>query len=178
MAEKTTIARPYATAAFSLARSQGDLGQWSEMLQLLAAVVSDPVMQALIANPEVDDDKRVALILDVCGSGLNDLGQNFVRVLAENKRLALAPEIAALYEAMRAEAEKKIDAEVVSAFPLDEAQLQQLAAALKKRLGRDVTLHTRIDESIIGGAVVRAGDLVIDGSVTGQLEKLANTLMH
>lgn len=178
MAEKTTIARPYARAAFALAESQGELRQWSDMLQLLATVVADSVMQELIGNPEVEEQRLVKLILDVCGSGLNQYGQNFVRVLAENKRLALAPEIAELYEAMRAEAERKIEAEVVSAFPLDDAQLQQLAAALKKRLGRDVTLHTRIDDSIIGGAVVRAGDLVIDGSVTGQLEKLANTLMH
>jgi F-type H+-transporting ATPase subunit delta len=178
MAEKSTIARPYAQAAFSMAQSQGDLKKWSDMLQLIAAVASDDAMQFLIGNPGITSAKLVDTFIGICGDGLDQYGQNFVRVLAENKRLDVMPEIADLYELKRAEAESTIEAEVTSAIPMSEAQQSQLVAALKKRLGREVTLVTKTDDSIIGGAIVRAGDLVIDASVTGQLEKLANTLMH
>ena len=178
MAEKSTIARPYAQAAFSMAESQGNLKKWSDMLQLVAAVASDDAMQVLIGNPSIDNDKLVELISGICGEGLDQYGQNFVRVLAENKRLDVILEIAELYEAKRAEAESTVEAVVTSASPLSEAQQVQLVAALKKRLGREVTLVTKTDETILGGAIVRAGDLVIDASVTGQLEQLANTLMH
>ncbi len=178
MAEKSTIARPYAQAAFSLAESRGELKKWSEMLQCIAVVASDPTMQGLLDNPNIDGDRLIELFLDICGEKLDTHGQNFVRVLAENKRLVIAPEIAELYERKRADAEKTVEAEVTSAFPLSEAQKAQLVAALEKRFGRDVTLSCNIDESIIGGAIVRTGDLVIDASVTGQLEKLANTLIH
>jgi F-type H+-transporting ATPase subunit delta len=178
MAEKNTIARPYAQAAFSLAESQGNLKKWSDMLQLVAAVASDDAMQVLIGNPSIDSDRQIDTFIGICGDGLDQYGQNFVRVLAENKRLDVLPEVADLYEEMRAEAESTVEAEVTSAIPLSETQQTQLIAALKKRLGREVTLVTKTDENIIGGAIVRAGDLVIDASVTGQLEKLANTLMH
>jgi len=178
MAEKNTIARPYAQAAFSLAESQGNLKKWSDMLQLVAAVASDDAVRVLIGNPGIDNDRLVDIFIGICGDRLDQHGQNFVRVLAENKRLDVMPEIADLYEEKRAEAESTIEAEVTSAIPMSEAQQAQLVAALKKRLGREVTLVTKTDDSIIGGAIVRAGDLVIDASVTGQLEKLANTLMH
>ena len=178
MAEKNTIARPYAQAAFSLAESQGNLKKWSDMLQLVAAVASDDAMQVLIGNPSIDNDRLVDIFIGICGDGLDQHGQNFVRVLAENKRLDVMPEIADLYEEKRAEAESTIEAEVTSAIPMSEAQQAQLVAALKKRLGREVTLVTKTDDSIIGGAIVRAGDLVIDGSVSGQLGKLATALMH
>jgi F-type H+-transporting ATPase subunit delta len=178
MAEKNTIARPYAQAAFSLAESHGNLKKWSDMLQLVADVASDDAMQVLIGNPSIDSDRLIDTFIGICGEGLDQYGQNFVRVLAENKRLDVMPEIAGLYEEKRAEAESTIEAEVTSAIPMSETQQAQLVAALKKRLGREVTLVTKTDETMIGGAIVRAGDLVIDASVTGQLEKLANTLMH
>ena len=178
MAEKSTIARPYAQAAFSMAESQGNLKKWSDMLQLIAALASDDAMQVLIDNPSIDNDKLAELIIDICGDGLDQYGQNFVRVLTNNKRLDVISEIAELYEVKRAEAERTIVAEVTSAIPMTEAQQAQLVAALKKRLGREVTLVTKTDETILGGAIVRAGDLVIDASVTSQLERLANTLMH
>lgn len=177
MAEKITIARPYALAAFDLAKSAGELKGWSDMLQMIAAVTSDATMQDLISNPSVSRDKLVGLILDVCDTHLDKQGQNFVRVLGENKRLNIVTEIATIYEQHRAEAEKVIEAEVVSAFALSDAQQMQFTEALKKRLGRDVNLVTRVDESMVGGAVVRAGDLVIDGSVTSQLHKLSHALM-
>ena len=123
MAEKTTIARPYAQAAFDLAQTAGDLKAWSNMLQLLAIVTSDASMKDLIGNPGVERDKLVALIIDICGDNLDETGKNFVRVLGENARLNVAVEIAELYEQQRAEAEKSIDAEVVSAFSLSLARL-------------------------------------------------------
>jgi len=178
MAEKTTIARPYAQAAFDLAQGAGDLKGWSAMLQLVAMVTEEATMKALIGNPGIQRDKLVGLIIDICGDNLNEAGKNFVRVLGENKRLNVATQIAALYEQQRAEAEKSVDAQVVSAFKLSDAQIAKLSEALKKRLGRDVNLVATIDESIIGGAIVQAGDLVIDGSVTGQLNKLSHALMR
>ena len=178
MAEKSTIARPYAQAAFEIASDSGNLKGWSEMLQLLSMVAADELMQDIISNPAIERDKVVDVILGVCGDGLNEAGKSFVNVLAENNRLNVMSEIAVLFEKQRAEAEKTVHAEVISAFPLSDAQKQNLIDALKKRLGKEVTLVTSIDASIVGGAIVRAGDLVIDGSVSGQLEKLATALMH
>ena len=177
MAENSTIARPYAQAAFDIANEKSDLKSWSDMLQLIAAVTSDAVMSDMISNPSIEREKIVEIIVDVCGDNLNDLAKNFVKVLAENGRLNVAEEIALGYEEHRAEAEKTVEAEVTSAFPLSDAQVKSMTEALKKRLGREVTLNASVDESIVGGAVIRAGDLMIDGSVSGQLEKLATSLM-
>jgi len=177
MAENSTIARPYAQAAFDIANEKGDLKSWSDMLQLIAAVASDTVLSDMISNPSIEREKIVEIIVDVCGDNLNDLAKNFVKVLAENGRLNVATEIAQGYEGHRAEAEKTVEAEVTSAFPLSDAQIKSMTEALKKRLGREVTLNTSIDETIVGGAIIRAGDLMIDGSVSGQLDKLATTLM-
>ncbi len=177
MAEKSTIARPYAQAAFDLAQDKNDLKSWSEMLELCAMIVSDEQVSRLIGNPEVSKDSLVELILNVAADRLDTVGANFIRVLAANGRLNVLPEIAALYEQHRAIAERYIDAEVISAFPMSDAQQQTLVEGLKKRLGREVRLTASTDESLIGGAIVRAGDLVIDGSVTGHLNKLAQTLI-
>ena len=177
MAENSTIARPYAQAAFDIANEKSDLKSWSDMLQLIAAVTSDAVMSDMISNPSIEREKIVEIIVDVCGDNLNDLAKNFVKVLADNGRLNIATEIALGFEEHRAEAEKTVEAEVTSAFPLSDAQAKSITDALKKRLGREVTLSTKVDDSIVGGAVIRAGDLMIDGSVSGQLEKLATTLM-
>ena len=178
MAEKSTIARPYARAAFDIAQEKGDLKAWSDMLQLIAAVASDAVMADMIGNPSIEREKVVTIMLDVCADKLNDAAKNFVKVLAENGRLNIAIEIAQGYEVHRAEAEKTVEAEVTSAFPLSDTQITLMTDALKKRLGREVNLVTKVDDSIVGGAIIRAGDLVIDGSVSGKLEKLANTLMR
>lgn len=177
MAENSTIARPYAQAAFDIANEKSDLKSWSDMLQLIAAVASDAVLSDMISNPSIEREKIVEIIVDVCGDNLNDLAKNFVKVLADNGRLNVATEIALGFEEHRAEAEKTVEAEVTSAFPLSDAQIKSMTEALKKRLGREVTLNTSIDESIVGGAIIRAGDLMIDGSVSGQLDKLATTLM-
>ena len=178
MAEKSTIARPYAVAAFELAKEQGELAKWSDMLGFAAVVVTDDVMQDYIGNPSVDQDTLTRLMLQVCGDQLNEMGKNFIKVLVANQRLEVLTEIAVLYNELRADAEKTVEAEVISAFPLSDAQQSALIEGLKKRLGREVNLVTKVDENLLGGAIVRAGDLVIDGSVSGQLGKLATALMH
>lgn len=178
MAENTTVARPYAQAAFELARGKGALRAWSEGLQLAAAVVADARVKKLIANPRVRPEQIQGLILGVCATHLASEGQNLIKVLIQNRRLALLPEIAALYESYRAEAERTLAAEVISAFPVSDEQQAKIAQALKKRLGRDISLVCKVDDTLLGGVIIRAGDLVIDGSVTGQLGKLAGALAH
>jgi len=178
MAEKVTIARPYAQAVFATAKEQGDLKGWSTMLQCAAAVAGDAEMAAVIANPRIDRAQLVTLFLEVCGNNINDAGKNTIRLLAENGRLEVLPEIAALYEEMRAEAEATIEAEVISAAALSESQKSAIAAALAKRMGREVSLVCKTDESLLGGAIIRSGDMVIDGSVVGKLEKLSSQLLH
>lgn len=178
MAEKSTLARPYAQAVFELAQSQRDLPGWSLRLRSMAGAVNDPNVRRLIVSPRVSNKQRVAIVAEISGCKPGDQGTNFLGVLAGNGRLGVLSEIAALYEELRAEAERSMQAEVVSAFPVSEDQKQQLAAALKKRLGREVSLTCRTDENLIGGAIVRAGDLVIDGSVTGKLGKLTVALSH
>jgi len=178
MAEKTTIARPYAEAVFKLAQQQGNLKEWSDRLQLCAAITSNPEMASLIGNPKISDEQLAGLVGELCGDKLDEHGKNFIATLIENGRLGLLPEIAGLYEQARAEAEGVIAAEVISALPLDDAQQKKIAASLKKRLGREVVLECKVDESLLGGAVIRAGDLVIDGSAKGQIERLAHVLLR
>ncbi len=178
MAENSTIARPYAQAAFDIAKAKSDLSLWSEMLMLAAMVAADSNMAEVIDSPHVKNEDVVTLFLDVCGDKLNAHGQNFIRVLAENKRLNILTDIALAYEQLRAEAEGTLDAEVISAFPLSDAQEKNIVASLKKRLGRDISLTTRVDDTLIGGAIIRAGDMVIDGSVTRHLDDLTHSLMR
>lgn len=176
MAEKTTLARPYAQAAFEIARSQGALARWSETLHYAAAIGSHDDVRSLIGNPRVKKGQLMQLILDIGGAQFDEKAQNFLRLLAENDRLGLLPEIAALYETLRAEAERKVEAQVVSAYPLDDAQQNQIVVALKRRLGREVALKASVDPLLVGGAIIRAGDLVIDGSVNGHLANLTAAL--
>jgi F-type H+-transporting ATPase subunit delta len=174
MAEKATIARPYARAAFDYAKAQGALADWSAALAAAAQVASDPRVQPLLSNPGVP----AAAITGLVGEAAGAAGpvRNFIDLLAENGRLAYLPEIAAQYEVLRREAEQVADVEVVSAMDLDEGQQARIAQALRARLGREIRMHTRTDASLIGGAIVRAGDLVIDGSLKGRLERLASEM--
>jgi F-type H+-transporting ATPase subunit delta len=176
MTERTTLARPYAEAVFRLASEHKTLKPWSEMLRLAVAVMQDPQVAALAENPRVPRARFVEFFLDVCSKRLDKDGANFIRLLSENHRLPLLPEISALYEALRAGAENRIEAEVISAYEVSETQLKAIAGALKRRLGRDIDLTTRIDTALVGGIVIRAGDLVIDGSVQGKLHALATHL--
>jgi F-type H+-transporting ATPase subunit delta len=178
MAEKSTIARPYAEAVFSLAKEQSELKSWSDMLCLAAAITADQQMQEMISNTNVSKGQLAELILDVCGSDVTEQGNNLIKLLAENRRLSMLSEIASQYEELRAEEEKTIEAEVISAFEVSPAQQKQIAEKLKVRLGREVSLSCRVDKSLIGGVVIKAGDLVIDGSTIGQIQKLSIELTH
>jgi F-type H+-transporting ATPase subunit delta len=176
VAERATIARPYAKAAFEYARDGNTFKKWSQGLQMAAAVVSDPRVAALTKSPLLSTADLVGLIVDVAGADLDAPMQNFVRILAENHRLLLLPEIAAHYEELRSAVENTVDVEVVSAVALDGAQAAKLSAALSTRLKRQVRMQNSVDATLLGGAVVRAGDLVIDGSLKGRLERLATEL--
>ncbi len=178
MSDLTTTARPYGRAAFDVASAHHEPQQWADMLAFMVAVAGDPVMRALLDSPALSKQQTADLFISVCEEQLNEPGRNFIRLLAENDRISLLPEIAVLYRQYRAEAEGTIDAEVVSASEVNEAQLANISAALKRRLGKEVRLVSRIDPALIGGAVLRAGDLVIDGSVRGRLDKLSTALAH
>ncbi|HLD14037.1 MAG TPA: F0F1 ATP synthase subunit delta [Burkholderiales bacterium] len=178
MAEKLTAARPYAEAVFALARTQNALPAWSETLALAAAVAGDARIRQLASDPRVERARFLGLFLDICGARLDPQGANFIRLLVENRRLNLLPEIASLYEGLKAEAEARVEATVTSAFSLEPAQLKVLEQGLQLRLGRAVHLTAAVDRSLVGGVVLRAGDLVIDGSVRGRLAALATELHH
>jgi F-type H+-transporting ATPase subunit delta len=176
MAEKATIARPYARAAFDFARGHGQLSQWSTLLGSGAAMASDPRVAALLGSPHVTADELVGLFADAAGPAADEHGRNYIRTLAHNGRLGLLPEIAAQYEILRAEVENIVDVELIAAMPVEPAQHERLLQALRRRLGREVRVATRIDSSLVGGAVVRAGDLVIDGSLKGRLGRLSSAM--
>lgn len=177
MAEATSLARPYAKAVFELAQEKGAFNDWSERLQALAQVTENETVRQAIATPSVDKSQLVDAILAAAGSE-DEETRNLVALLAENGRLTAVSEMAEQFDALRAEAEKITQAEVVSATELSDSQRDAIAARLKEKLGTEVTLSTSIDESLIGGAIVRAGDLVIDGSVRAKLERLASSLTH
>ena len=174
MQEKATIARPYARAAFEQAREEGRLREWSAMLGLIAAVVKDPLMQRVINDPKLDEERLYGLVADICGERLSGTGRNFLRILIDAGRLSLAPEMFAQFEEKRARAEGISEVDVITAYELDAAQQQQVADAMKKRLKRDVQVRSEVDQSIIGGVIIRAGDSVIDASLRGRLRQLAN----
>lgn len=174
--EKSTIARPYAKAVFDLARARGDLPQWSEILGILVTAVQQREVAGMIDDPRVTRERVVRTLLSIGGDRLSAQAQNLVRLLAEKDRLAVLPELRQLYEEMRAEAERTVEAEVVSAQPLTTEQQQKIIDMLRARLKREVDLRVRTDQSLLGGAVIHAGDLVIDGSARGQLARLAATL--
>src|SRR5580658_1401462 len=176
VAERATIARPYAKAAFDYARDAKALAQWSKGLQAAAAIVADPRVAEGTKNPKWTEAQLVGLITGVAGDDLDAGMRNFVHVLAENHRLLLLPEITEQYEALRAGLENSIDVEVVSAVTLNAAQSEKLAAALSQRFKRQVRMQASVDSSLLGGAVIRAGDLVIDGSLKGRLERLGTEL--
>lgn len=178
MAEASTIARPYAAAVFDLATGSKKLSEWSMQLETLSAIVNDDQIGGLVASPSVEAEQLVDLIISIAKDNLDQEGRNFVKVLAENDRLSVISEIATIFEELKDEAEKTVQAEVVTAYKLKDDQKSKLQAALKKRLGCEVEITSRVDESIIGGAIIRAGDTIIDGSVTAQLDRLTSELSH
>ena len=173
MAERATIARPYAKAAFEYARDAQALAAWSRWAQdRRAEIVADPRVQALIQDPEAHRAAVAGFVLDVAGEQLDAGVQNFMRVLAENHRLPLLPEIAALYEAARSEIENTVDVEVDLGGRARFRAGGEARAAVAARLKQRVRMHNSVDPALLGGAVIRAGDLVIDGSIKGRLERL------
>ncbi len=176
MAELSTLARPYAKAAFQYALEKGALAQWSGQLATVAAVTAADGMDAVLNNPSLTAGQQAQLVNEVCGDELNGEVKNFVAILADNKRLALLPEISAQFELFKANQEKSVDVEVVSAFDLEEATAMRLAEVLGKKLEREVKVSTSTDQDLLGGVLIRAGDLVIDGSVRGRLNKLAEAM--
>jgi len=176
MAELTTLARPYAKAAFEAAVEAGSLSEWSANLGLVSAVVNDMAVKAALSSPSLTGEQQATLVIDLCGDEIVGQVKNFIAILAENKRIPLMTEIVSLFEILKANQEMKVDVNVISAFPLSDANEKRLAAALKTKLQREVVLHSETDKSLIGGTVIRAGDLVIDGSVRGKLAKLAESM--
>ena len=176
MADAITIARPYARAVFEVAVAENRLEQWGDLLKGLGQVLADSNVDAVLHDPQLGSDRIAGAIFDALSGRLDGQGQNFIRLLAEYGRLDVLPEISARFDALRAEAERTVDVDVASAAPLSEEYKQQLAGSLRQRLGREVRLHCRIDESLIGGALIRAGDLVIDGSLRGRLDQLTTVV--
>jgi len=177
MADRLTIARPYAKAAFATASRGASLPAWSSLLSAAALAVSDERIKSLIGSPRVTGEQLAGLLCDVAGgTTLDDNGRRFMSLLAENKRLGYLPEIARVFDALKDEAEGVVDVTVTSAANMAEAEQGKLVAALEQRFGRRVRLQTAVDASLLGGAVVRAGDLVIDGSLQSRLARLAYEL--
>ena len=176
MADFNPIARPYARAVFQLARDASALDRWSGTLGLLAQVAGHEEVSRLLASPSLSPAQAEALVLDVAGSHLDDEGRNLVRILAANRRLMALPAVAAIYDAYRAEEQGTLDGRLITAGDASDAVRAELESALGRRLGRTVRLHTEQDPALLGGAVIRAGDLVIDGSVRGRLTRLASAL--
>jgi F-type H+-transporting ATPase subunit delta len=176
MADKSTIARPSARAAFGEAKRTKRLAEWAHALQTGAAVVQDPRIENLLGNPHVTPAELSKLVMDLAGSQLDELGHNFVQTLAANRRLPYLPEIAKIFDELKDAEEGIVDVTVTSAAPLDEQQRRTLSDALAKKLKREVRLHCDTDAKLIGGAVLRAGDLVIDGSLRSRLDRIAYEL--
>jgi len=176
VAERATIARPYARAAFEEARGEQRLAQWSAALKVAAQVVQDARVENLLGNPHVTPEELAQLLIGIAGPDLGEHGANFVRTLADNRRLAYLPEIAAQFDTLKDAAQGVADVTVTSATALDETLQRKLSQALEKRLKRKVRLHCAVDPHLIGGAILRAGDLVIDGSLSTRLERIAHEL--
>ncbi|MBI2381836.1 MAG: F0F1 ATP synthase subunit delta [Gammaproteobacteria bacterium] len=176
MAELTTIARPYAKAAFEHALAGNALTQWSGMLQLAAVIAADSGVQALLGNPRISSSQLAELFHDVGGASFDEHGKNFLSLLADNNRLNAISEIVALFEVMKAEHEKSVDVRVTAAAELNADLKAKLAAKLEAKLARKVNLSYDINPSLLGGLIIRAGDMVIDGSVRGKLGELGDAL--
>ena len=185
MADNNTIARPYAQAAFEVAQESNTLAEFSESFVAAGQLLADEQIVAFLARPSLNDSQRLeflqGLFEKAVGKGSvfaggSDHGTNFFKLLLENRRVAVLPEIASQFEALKAETENMVDVVVTAASEISDKQKDTIAKALRERLGRDVSIETKIDENLIGGAVIKAGDVVIDGSLRSRLEGLANAL--
>lgn len=177
MSNALTLARPYARAAFELARPAGGLADWATRIGFAAEAAAEPQVTALFGDPRVGPDELVGLLLPP-GEAVDSIFARFLQVLAENGRLRVLPEVAALFEQLRQDAERSLKVRVRSAVPIDAAELDKLKAALKERFQREIEISQSIDREVLGGAIIDAGDLVIDGSVRGRLARLEQALTH
>lgn len=176
MEERSTLARPYAAAVFKIAQEDDSLDSWSGQLSFLAAAAADPQMKGVLGDPRRERTRIADFLIEVAGGRLTEKGQNLVRVLAANGRLELLAEIAVLYEEHKARAQRRERVHVVSAYAVNPKFEQAIAAAMEQRLGCAVELDTEVDRSLIGGVIIRTGDLVIDASLRGRLKHLAAQL--
>jgi F-type H+-transporting ATPase subunit delta len=184
MADNNTIARPYAQAIFELAHESGELSAWSESLDAAGQLLADGQVVAYLSDPAFSNDQRAEFLTGLFAkggarrlAGKDRKGTNFLKLLLEYRRIAVLPEISAHFETLKADVENTVDVTVTSASPLSKQQKDTIAKSLRVRLGRDVNLETQIDETLIGGAVIKAGDVVIDGSLRARLEGLTNALI-
>jgi F-type H+-transporting ATPase subunit delta len=176
MAEPVTVARPYAEAAFSIAREANALPVWGEMLKLASNVAADARMHSALDNPKLSAAEKESLFLSVCGEGLNADARSFIRVLVEAERIVLLPEIRKLFDALKDEADGVARAHITSAFPMSDAELAAMKTSLEKRFGKKIETTVGVDPELIGGATIVVGDTVIDGSVRGELQSMATHL--
>lgn len=176
MAEIVTIARPYAEAVFRLAKQRNQLAAWTNMLALASAVAANERVAARVADPNVTGAQVEALFLGICGDKLDDAGKNMIKVLVQNNRLSLLPQIAQLYDELRAQAEGVLEANITSAFPLSDEQVKQLVGKLEAKYKRKINPLVRVDQALIGGIKVEIGDEVLDASVRGKLQEMAFAL--
>ena len=176
MIEPTTLARPYARAAFEHARAAGDLAAWQAALSELAAITAQPKVAAAMRDPNQTAAQRAATLSGLAGDAVPPAVANLLAIMADNGRLSLLPEVAMLFDQLKQAVESTVAVHVTSAYPLSDAETQQLADTMQEKLARSITLTSETDPSLLGGALIRADDLVIDGSVRGRLNKLAGTL--
>ena len=176
MSELSTLARPYAEAAFKRAKEVGAAGVWSDSLGFLFAVMQDKELTTVIDNPRVSKEQATQLMLDICQEHIHDEAVNFLKLLIENDRLKLVPQIAELYEQYKADDEGYVNVDLYSAYALTKAEEKQYVAMLEKQLNKKVRASVSVDKSLIGGILAKAGDKVIDGSISGQLHQLAKRL--
>ncbi len=178
MAELATIARPYANAVFDLAKSGGALETWSRMLGVLASTAQHETVSVLLASPDLSPIAKAGKLGELCGDEIDDQARKFLFALADHDRLALLNEIMTQFEALRAEELRSLDVMVTAAYELTAGQKEALAQALSKKFEKEVALESAVDASLMGGAIIRAGDIVIDGSVKGRLTKLVDALVQ
>ncbi len=175
MSDLTTIARPYAKAAFDFAVEKQQLTQWSEMLAFAAEVTNNEQINELLTS-SASAEKLAEIFIAICGEQFDEFGQNLIKVMAENGRLQALPDVFEQFVALKKEFEKNVDVEVISATELSEQQLSDISSKLEQRLERKVQLNCSVDETLLGGVVIRAGDLVIDNSARGRLNRLSDAL--
>ncbi|PWQ94524.1 F0F1 ATP synthase subunit delta [Leucothrix arctica] len=176
MSELTTAARPYAKAVFEIAEATGSLDSWSEQLGLMASIVASEDSASLLDNPKVSTSQKIDSFVEFASGDLNEQSVNLLKSLGENNRFVLLPDVASLFEELKSESQGEVEGELIAAAKVNQEQEDAIVAALEKRLGRKVKLVTKIDETLLGGAVIRVGDLVIDGSLQGRFQTLKSNL--